>query len=113
MKTCTKCEVEKPLEDFHKKTANADGRRAACKECVHADYAVRYRRDRVKILERAKVYYQANREKCDARKEKWRRENPERYEKSYAAWVARHPEKIREYKEKHKAKRKREREEPN
>jgi hypothetical protein len=33
MKKCTKCGVEKPLEDFHKRPETRDGRRTDCKEC--------------------------------------------------------------------------------
>lgn len=44
MKTCTKCETLKPLDNFHKKRAAKDGRTARCKECLaaqNAEYRVR------------------------------------------------------------------------
>ena len=36
MKSCTKCQKEKPLELFHKNPRCRDGRASWCKSCVHA-----------------------------------------------------------------------------
>jgi 5-methylcytosine-specific restriction endonuclease McrA len=33
-KACSKCLVEKPLDDFHKQTATKDGHQSICKDCV-------------------------------------------------------------------------------
>lgn len=33
MKTCKKCEVEKPLDEFHKNSGLKDGHMGICKEC--------------------------------------------------------------------------------
>ena len=35
MKTCSKCAVEKSLDEFHKHTASPDGLQYSCKECRH------------------------------------------------------------------------------
>lgn len=32
-KVCKKCEIEKPIEEFHKEKGSPDGRRATCKQC--------------------------------------------------------------------------------
>lgn len=37
-KACSRCKVEKPLDDFHLKTGTPDGHRADCKVCRHAEY---------------------------------------------------------------------------
>lgn len=34
MKTCSKCEIEKPLDEFYTHPRTADGYSAACKECT-------------------------------------------------------------------------------
>lgn len=34
MKPCTKCGLEKQLEDFHKRAAMLDGRKSECKACT-------------------------------------------------------------------------------
>jgi hypothetical protein len=33
IKVCSKCKVEKPLEEFHKHKATKDGRQSYCKKC--------------------------------------------------------------------------------
>lgn len=33
-KTCSKCKLVKPLEDFHKASKSSDGRQGYCKPCV-------------------------------------------------------------------------------
>ncbi len=57
MKRCCTCAVEKPLEDFHRKSDMTDGRQALCKECI-AQYKRDWRaknRDHVRAVDRA--YY--------------------------------------------------------
>lgn len=34
MKTCNKCNIQKDLNDFHKKPNTRDGRDSRCKSCV-------------------------------------------------------------------------------
>ena len=36
VKTCTKCGVKKPLEDFRKHPNTADGRHTQCRQCLRA-----------------------------------------------------------------------------
>ena len=58
-KICTKCKVEKPLDEFHKRKIGKFGRQPRCKVCV-AKY---YGENREKILEQSRRYYEENREK--------------------------------------------------
>ena len=32
-KKCTKCGIEKPLDQYHRKSSSKDGRKSACKKC--------------------------------------------------------------------------------
>ena len=64
VKTCTKCNEEKPLECFSKNKRAKDGKLSACKAC-----------DRAKSTAWAK----ANPEKAIAKLRAWREANPERY----------------------------------
>ncbi len=97
-KICSKCKVEKPLEDFYPQ-AGRNGRRASCKECVKEHSTERYANNkdaikaevakwRVENPEKVKGYsakwYAANREKAIAKTRKWRVENPEKV-KGYSA----------------------------
>jgi hypothetical protein len=36
LKVCTKCNILKPLDEFHKLKANRDGRTGGCKKCLNA-----------------------------------------------------------------------------
>lgn len=66
MKTCGKCGVEKPLDDFQKRSAAKDGRQCWCRECQNAHMRTLYHSDevhRARHIERA-----AKRMKLDALK---------------------------------------------
>ena len=65
-KTCTKCGVVKPLDDFHRDKRSPDGRRSDCKECVR-EYKHRY--------------YEENRDKERERKHRYREENRDKVRK--------------------------------
>ena len=42
MKTCSKCKIEKPFEDFQKRKSSKDGLSGMCKQCKN-DYTSKYR----------------------------------------------------------------------
>lgn len=54
MKTCTKCGVEKPLDDYHNNKRTRDGKGSWCKECVLAEVGRRGREGR-KLLNSIKL----------------------------------------------------------
>ena len=70
MKTCFKCNVQKPLTDFYKHPAMADGHVNKCKECNKTDvtenrlkkidYFREYDKERSKNPERRKVNVEIN-----------------------------------------------------
>ena len=82
-KTCTKCGVVKPLDDFHRYKTGAGGRKPHCKECVREYTRRYYEENRDKVRERKHRYYEENRDK--------RRE----YDRSY---YEENRDKVREYK---------------
>lgn len=41
MKTCYRCKLEKPLEEFYKRSDKPDGRQNRCKKCDYARYLER------------------------------------------------------------------------
>ena len=64
MKMCTKCNEEKPIEDFYRRKDTLDGHRTNCKICQIAA------------------------------SKKWSLENPEQNAATYKKWCLEHPEKI-------------------
>lgn len=99
MKTCTKCNEQKPLDRFSKTTKSADGYSYHCKDC-HAKYMKEYqKRPKSKIYcsEYHKNYYAKNKEKLSLYMENWTQENKEylreydkkRYEENKYVYIAR------------------------
>lgn len=88
MKTCFKCNTEKPLEDFYRHPQMKDGRVNKCKECNKADVAKNYRktfpakqayeRERAKLPHRKRLVKEYR--QTEAGKEATRRANS-KYEK--------------------------------
>ena len=66
-KICTKCKVEKLLDDFYKKKSNKDGLKYWCKECCkkYMSNYIKNNKDRIKEITdaRNKRYYKNNKEK--------------------------------------------------
>ena len=76
VKTCFKCEEEKPLAEYYRHKQTADGHLNKCKACTKADVA----RHRVENIERIRAYDRArgNRRSIEKVRE-YRRNNPEKY----------------------------------
>src|SRR5699024_10612270 len=87
MKLCTRCKIEKPLDDFHNCKRNKSGKMSQCKDCRNAynrkkakeiGHDVLYRRVRDRNPEEYKrkrrEYYLANKEKIKERSREWRSE---------------------------------------
>lgn len=118
MKTCTKCDTEKHLDEFSKHSKRKDGLQSSCKTCA-AEYklnnsdriksrGVIYRKlnhDRVvantaawhkanpdKVKAHKYSYYDKNRKKIAAASAIWCAANPEKRKAAMAAWFAANPE---------------------
>ena len=74
-KICSKCNLEKSLNDFPKDKNRSDGHYVYCKECR----TISYQLDSVNRKEKSKIYYQEtkelNREKILERNRLWRKNN--------------------------------------
>ncbi|MCA9367635.1 HNH endonuclease [Candidatus Kaiserbacteria bacterium] len=97
-KVCTKCNVEKPLSEFHKSKSGKYGVRGECKPCA-LEYRRQYRKNnrkeiaeyqhqwreknRKEIAENGRQYYEKNSEQCRERVRQWQQANPE---KARAHW---------------------------
>ncbi|KKL79443.1 hypothetical protein LCGC14_2014800 [marine sediment metagenome] len=54
MKICNKCNEEKPLNEFNRKSANADGLERYCKDCHRIVNRAHYRANKQAYKDRAK-----------------------------------------------------------
>jgi hypothetical protein len=79
MKACSRCNVEKPLEDFYPDKSKKDGRHGTCKECQKADRKARYEADPETHKARMKAWQKANGDKIAARRRRMREEVIEAY----------------------------------
>lgn len=85
-KTCTKCGVEKSLEEFYKQKTGKYGRTAQCKACFR-EYQLA-NRDKISAQQKAwrevnpdysKARYQSNKDKISARNKNWREANRDKF----------------------------------
>lgn len=76
MKTCTRCSTNKPFEAFHKDKTRADGFRSCCKACVSSYMANYYAKDPARVITKAQVWVEKNRERHNAKCAKWAKDNP-------------------------------------
>ncbi len=68
MKTCSKCKIEKPFEDFGKEKRALDGKRSECKACV-SEYN---RSKKAKLAQKRYRSSEKGREKVRASDERYR-----------------------------------------
>ena len=87
MKTCTKCNVYKSLDNFYKDKRNKDGYRNDCSECCKNRMKKHYNVNSKQKLVYQSVYYRANSQYAIQYAKEWRKNNPEKtkqYHKEYS-----------------------------
>lgn len=78
MKTCSRCKIEKHIEEFFNVAASKDGKTAACKQCTIDSQKVRYEKNKRAILDKQREYYQRNKARIIARTKQYTAKNKER-----------------------------------
>ena len=78
MKTCTRCNKTKPLDQFTKRAASKSGYTAACKECknlgnrvsylLNPEPAIKRAHERMKTLRQDKIFKRAWKQWCKAKR---------------------------------------------
>ncbi len=56
MKICTKCKIEKPRAEFHRRAASKDGLRPHCKDCQKVYIRAYYQSNRAQIVGKVRKY---------------------------------------------------------
>jgi DNA mismatch repair ATPase MutL len=109
MKTCTKCKIEKPLNEFHNKKSSKDGKNSRCKKCrneSNREYSkfnsnkIKKKREENKeyYSEYSKRYYENNKEKIKKKSKKWQSENKEHRKEYLRKYSEENRESLREKK---------------
>ena len=109
MKTCTKCGVEKPPDEFYNRKDAKDGKRKECKTC-RKDFGNKYyQNNREKIREQIKNrenYPEKNKENCRKYRKEHREELNEKQRKRNESQREEQKEYSKRYYEEHKEERK-------
>jgi hypothetical protein len=90
VKTCSKCQVEKVVDQFHKGAV-------WCKACVSEYDKAIYQKKREEVIASKRQYRKDNKEKVAKALRKWAQENAERireYQKAYRKVYYTNPEKL-------------------
>lgn len=112
MKTCTKCKIEKPLDQFYMNNRNPDKKDYFCADCRKEYLRTRYQNNREKHIQEVKNYYAKNKEQIKAKrkaranelnpkmaeaKRKQYAANPQKYIDASRNWKRNNPEKVLKY----------------
>src|SRR5439155_11234887 len=85
-KICTKCEYWRPVERFPKRLLSRDGYSSICNECCNATSREWRAKNKDRVQELNREYYEANREERKAYHRRYRRENPEYFREKMQAF---------------------------
>jgi hypothetical protein len=94
-KRCSKCGEDRPLDDFYRDRAKADGRRASCKECTNVQILAWRRANPESVNEFGRRYYERHTEKERARNRRYSDQHPDKVLARAERAHERHPEKRR------------------
>ena len=108
MKTCTKCNIELPLDSFSKDSKGKFGVKSRCKACIKK-YDIEYNKvntdktqqyyidNKIRINEQSKQYYTLNREELLEKQTQYGKDNPEVRRKATAKYIKNNPEYYNSY----------------
>lgn len=109
MKICSKCSIDKKLEDFYPHPRTRDGRQSSCKACCNIatkswskrnpekvkEYdSKKHCRDRDRRNKRCRDWYASNKQAAKENNDRWRKENKEREKELKKLWKAANPGKV-------------------
>lgn len=97
MKRCSKCKVEKPLEEFGKDKHAFDGKAYQCRACRAIQRKVYYAKAKGMILAQQREYIAANRSLHKARRSRYYAANRDAINAKHAAYRAADPSRYAKY----------------
>jgi hypothetical protein len=72
LQTCTKCKIEKPLEEFRRQSSRKNGRKCKCVSCDDEYQKKRYNNKKITFIEKVRQWQAKNEERVKKYKEKYR-----------------------------------------
>lgn len=96
MRTCTKCNETKSLDEFSPDKRNKAGLQSICKVCraAHRRAYLEVSANKEKVLAKQRAHRKANRAFHSARERAWREANPEKYKAQQRAYYEANREEI-------------------
>ena len=91
---CSKCLLEKKIENFAKRKDSPDGYRKQCRECRKGVIKQYRKNNKKKLYTYSKIYYEENKEKIDKYKKEYNTTNKEKMEKVRKKYVKNNKEKL-------------------
>lgn len=97
MKTCSKCNEQKPLDYFSKRTKSLDGFNRNCKACESLAFKAYRLANYDKMIDKSKVYRKDNPEKVKEYNQQYRKDNALKFYNYSKNKRLTNPDKNREY----------------
>ena len=94
MKTCTRCNIQKPFSLFNKCKAARDGYQTWCKECNSSAGAAWYKANKDHVNAKSAAWLEANKDRRKVLNAAWSATNRDRQRATTAAWAKAHPERV-------------------
>tara|TARA_S200002703_G_scaffold39288_1_gene34432 strand:+ start:590 stop:1285 length:696 start_codon:yes stop_codon:yes gene_type:complete len=85
-KTCTKCGIDKPLNDYHNRKDSKDGKKGQCKECSRNASRAWIKENKERHRKNALTWTKANPERKRINDHKYRQKNREQLRDTSNAW---------------------------
>lgn len=121
MKTCKKCVIEKPYDEFYANNSSKDKKDSYCKECRKIidwqysqtnrerrhKYHLKWQKNNTeKIKELNKKNYQNNKEAISQKNKEYYQQNKEKYREYQKKWRLKNAEKYKAYQKEYREKNK-------
>jgi hypothetical protein len=111
MKVCSKCLIERPLDEFYPEKRNKTGVMGSCKDCFNLKQKEWRKENDSKVKNRSQLYYENNKEKIKIYQEKnqdkkkiyllnWKKNNSERCNQLLCNWKKNNSDKVKESRKK-------------
>jgi hypothetical protein len=104
MKTCSKCNIEKPLNEFNKNKSKADGYHVWCKQCVSNNNKKLYNSNSEIIKQKINNYYYENKVTISTKLKEYRNkpEIKQKQKEYIKQWVKDNNEHYKQYQNEYK-----------